>query len=95
MNYSLYNPINKEIYGINNNSLYTLCMFFSQHYEFNCRLSNIPNYYTDDLLTLKQVYEIAKKELSNLGTIRRYVLKYFLKYLNGAIERVGGNTNPI
>ena len=97
---SIFKNIDSKIFTnrvlqLNNNSLYTLCMFFSQHYEFNCRLSNIPNYYTDDLLTLKQVYEIAKKELSNLGTIRRYVLKYFLKYLNGAIERAGGNTNPI
>lgn len=97
---SIFKNIDSKIFTnrvlqLNNNSLYTLCMFFSQHYEFNCRLSNIPNYYTDDLLTLKQVYEIAKKELSNIGTIRRYVLKYFLKYLNGAIERAGGNTDPI
>lgn len=97
---SIFKNIDSKIFAnrvlqLNNDGLYTLCMFFSQHYEFSCRLSNIPNYYTDDLLTLKQVYEIAKKELSNIGTIRRYVLKYFLKYLDGAIERAGGNSNPI
>ena len=97
---SIFKNVDSKIFAnnvlqLNNTSLYTLCMFFYQHYEFNCRLSNIPNYYIDDLLTLKQVYEIIKNELSSVGAIRQYILKHFLKYLNGAVERAGGETNPI
>ena len=97
---SIFKNIDSKIFAnrvlqLNNTSLHTLCMFFYQHYEFNCRLSNIPNYYIDDLLTLKQVYEIIKNELSSVGAIRQYILKHFLKYLNGAVQRAGGETNPI
>lgn len=97
---SIFKNVDSKIFAnnvlqLNNTSLYTLCMFFYQHYEFNCRLSNIPNYYIDDLLTLKQVYEIIQNELSSVGAIRQYILKHFLEYLNGAVERAGGETNPI
>ena len=46
------------------------------------------DYYNDDLITLQQVNDIIENEIQNRTCVDRYMLRYFLKYLSGAINEV-------
>ena len=84
-----------NVLSLNNNALISFSDFLSQHYDFYYRFSEERNYYKDDLVTLQQVYEILKDELSVRICVDKYILDYFLKHLDGAIQRASGNNNQI
>ena len=85
----------EKILHLNNTSLRSLCKFFSLHYDFCNRICEGCNYYSYDLTTLQEVYKIIEIELQNRECVDGYILRHFLKYLNGAIQRASGNNNQI
>lgn len=89
------NILADNVLHLDNKGLISLCEFLSLHYDFSYRLSVECDYYKDDLVTLQQLYEISKEELLNRVRVDKYILEYFLKYLNGAIQRASGNNNQI
>ena len=47
------------------------------------------------VLTKQQVNDIIENEIQNRTCVDRYMLRYFLKYLSGAIKRANGENNQI
>ena len=84
-----------NILHLSNKSLYPLCMFISHHYEFCSNIYSAHYNYNDDLITLQQVNDIIENEIQNRTCVDRYMLRYFLKYLSGAIKRANGENNQI
>ena len=84
-----------KILRLNNKSLESLCLFLAQHYHFHCILGNGINRYGDDSPALNFVNERLKEELKQREAIDKYVLKRFLRYLEGAIKRANGENSPI
>ena len=84
-----------KILHLNNKSLESLCLFLAQHYHFHCILGNGINQYGDDSPVLNFVNERLKEELKQREAIDKYVLKRFLRYLEGAIKRANGENSPI
>ena len=55
-----------NILHLSNKSLYPLCMFISQHYEFCSNIYNTHYNYNDDLITLQQVNDIIETVLMSI-----------------------------
>ena len=89
------NIFSERILNLNNKSIRELCLFFSQHYEFYCRLGNDCNHYAEDLPILHLVKEKLESKLSNRNGVDGYMLRNLIKYINGAIARAKGENNPI
>lgn len=85
----------EKILHLNNTSLRSLCDFFSLHYDFCNRICEGCNYYSYDLTTLQEVYRIIEEESQNREYVDGYILRHFLRYLKGAIQRANGNNNQI
>lgn len=84
-----------NVLNLNNNALISFSDFLSLHYVFCSKLHEGCDYYKDDIVTLQQMYEMLKDELSVRTCVDKYILEYFLKHLDGAIQRAKGNNNQI
>lgn len=88
---NLFNCIRK----LSNASFLSLEEFFSYHYSFNAQLGAGCNKFAEDLEVLTKLKSKLEIEYAKRTGLDKYVLRRFLKYLDGAIKRANGENDII